>query len=261
MTPKPSQRLENSSCPVPWPLLLLLCAGLVFCSGDTLTQPEVRDSGKASVAISLGKVIATILSRVEVVITGSDMDEIRQDLTIDGNRATGTVRGIPAGSDRLFTLNGYDSSGILAYTGSASADVIAGEQVTVRITMRRVGTAAGKPQLRVADSASAQRGIYASGLYRRNDITRVTGEMENTGDADATNVVMDLRGRNVSGAVISDSRDTVGTVKAGKSKLFTADFSGTSEYSWDTGTYLSLVDYTLSYNEGDPISGSITIPE
>ena len=143
VTPKSSERLKSSNCAVPWPLLLLLCAGLVFCSGDTLTQPEVRDSGKASVAISLGKVIATILSRVEVVITGSDMDEIRQDLTIDGNRATGTVRGIPAGSDRLFTLNGYDSSGILAYTGSASADVIAGEQVTVRITMRRVGTAAG----------------------------------------------------------------------------------------------------------------------
>ena len=258
MTPKSSERLKNSSCPVPWPLLLLLCAGLVFCSGDTLTQPEVRDSGKASVAISLGKVVATTLSRVEVVITGSDMDEIRQDLTISGTRATGTVRGIPAGADRLFTLNGYDSSEGLAYTGSATADVIAGEQVTVRITMRRVGAPAGKPQIRVAGSASAQRpdccGIGA---------TTITGEIENTGDGDATNVVLDFRARNISGAAISDSRATIGTVKEGESKLFTARFSGTcwsSVIECET-KYVARADYTLSYNEGEPISGRITIPE
>lgn len=259
MTPKSSERLEYSSCRVPWPLLLLLGAGLAFCSGDTLTQPEVRDSGKASVAISLGKVVATILSRVEVVIAGSDMQEIRQDLTIDGNRATGTVRGIPAGSDRLFTLNGYDSPGGLAYTGSATADVIAGEQVTVRITMRRVGAPVGKPRLQVASSASAQRpGCCAIGA------TTITAEIENTGDAEATSVTMDLRARNSSGAAISDSSATIGTVKEGESRLFTARFSGTcwSQYDRDCGTkYVARADYTLSYNEGAPISGSITIPE
>ena len=258
MPPKSSERLKSSNCAVPWPLLLLLCAGLVFCSGDTPTQPEVR-SGKASVAISLGKVVATTLSRVEVVVTGSDMDEIRQDLTIDGNRATGTVRGIPAGSDRLFTLNGYASSGGLAYTGSATADVIAGEQVTVRITMRRVGAPVGRPRLQVKSSASAQRpDCCAVGT------TTITGEIENTGDGDASNVEIDFRARNSSGAAISDSRATIGSVKKGESKLFTAGFSGTcwSQFSGDCGTkYVSGADYTLSYNEGEPISGSIAIPE
>lgn len=261
MTPKSSGRLKSSSCPVPCPLLLLLCAGLVFCSGDTLTQPEVRDSGRASVAIGLGKVVSATLSRVEVVITGSDMDEIRQDLTISGNRATGTVRGIPAGAGRLFTLNGYDSSGGLAYAGSATADVIAGEQVTVRITMRRVGAPVGKPRLQVASSASAQRGLSKS-IFDLPDITRINGEIDNTGDGDATNLVIDLRARNSSGAAISDSRVTIGTVKAGDSKLFSADFSGTSQYkSLDPEIYVSSADYTVSYNEGDPISGRITIPE
>ena len=260
MTPKSSERLKNSHCPVPWPLLLILCAGLASCSRGTLTQPVGRDSGKASVAIRLGKVVATTLSRVEVVITGSDMAEIRQDLTIDGDRATGIVRDIPAGSDRLFTLNGYDSSGGLAYTGSATADVVAGEQVTVRITMRRVGAPAGKPRLQVASSASAQRGLGKS-VYDR-DITRINGEIDNTGDGDATNVVIDLRARNSSGAAISDSRVTIGTVKAGDSKLFSADFSGTSEYKYsEPEIYVSSVDYMVSYNEGDSISGRITIPE
>ena len=108
-----------------------------------------------------------------MVISGSDMSEVRQDLTIDGDRATESCGTLPAGDDRLFTLNGYDSSGGLAYTGSATADVIAGEQVTVRITMRRVGTPVGKPRLQVAGSASAQRpdccGIGA---------TTITGEIE-----------------------------------------------------------------------------------
>ena len=254
MTPKSSERLKSSNCAVPWPLLLLLCAGLVFCSGDTPTQPEVR-SGKASVAISLGKVVATTLSRVEVVVTGSDMDEIRQDLTIDGNRATGTVRGIPAGSDRLFTLNGYASSGGLAYTGSATADVIAGEQVTVRITMRRVGAPVGKPRLQVAGEASVQR------PHSTSDVTTITGEVENTGDADASNVRIELRARNSNGAAISDSRASIGAVKAGESELFTAAFGGTCGLlgGCSVSKFVSSADYTLSYNEGDPVSGSLTI--
>ncbi len=259
MTLKSSERLKNSNCPVPLALLFLLCAGLVSCSGDTLTQPGgVRDSGKASVAIRLGKVVATTLSRVEVVITCSDMAEIRQDLTIDGDRATGIVRDIPAGSDRLFTLNGYDSSGSLAYTGSATADVIAGEQVTIRITMRRVGAPAGKPRLRIATSASAQRPDCCS-----IGTTVITAEIDNTGDADATNVTIDFRARHNSGAAISDSRATIGTVAKGESKLFTTSFSGTcwSKYTDCETKYVSRVDYTLSYSEGDPISGRTTIPE
>ena len=94
------------------------------------------------------------------------------------------------------------------------------------------------------------------------DKTRITGEIDNTGDGDATNVVIDLRARNNSGAAISDSRVTIGTVEAGDSKLFTADFPGTSEWKHsESEIYVSSVDYTLSYNEGDPISGRITIPE
>ena len=259
VTAKSPTRLKNSNL-VYWPLLCALGTGLASCSGDALTQPEARDSGEASFTIRVGKAVAAAMSRAEVVITGSGMAEIRQDLTIDGDTATGTVRDIPVGTDRLFTLNGYDSSGNLAYTGSGTADVIADRQVTVRITMRRVTTPSGTPKLRIASSASAERGIYASSvLYRRNDVTRITGEIENTGDADATNVVIDLRGRNIAGAAISDSQVTIGTVQERASKLFTADFSGTSEHSWDEETYLSRVDYTLSYSEAESISGSITV--
>jgi len=72
------------------------------------------------------------------VITASDIEEIRQDLSISGELATGTVEDIPAGNNRLFTLNGYDAAGDLVYSGSSEVELPAGEVVPVQITMRRV---------------------------------------------------------------------------------------------------------------------------
>ena len=190
--------------------------------GVALTQPEARDSGEASFSIRVGKAVAAALSRAEAVITGSDMAEIRQELTIDGDTAAGHVRDIPAGTDRLFTLNGYDSPGTLTFTGSATADVIAGQQVTVRIIMRRVASPSGTPQLRVSSYASAQR-PDCCGL----GTTSITGEIDNTGEANATNITIELRARNINGAAISDSHTDIGTLKMGESELFRAEFPET----------------------------------
>ena len=121
-----------------WAIVCALCVGVVACSDSALTRPEANDGGEASFFIR-SKVVAATLSRAEVVITGSNMDEIRQELTIDGAVITGIVQNIPAGEERRFVLNGYDSSGNLAYSGSAIADVVAGEQVTIRITMKKQG--------------------------------------------------------------------------------------------------------------------------
>ena len=136
---KLSAKLKNNQAYLMyWAIVCALCVGVVACSDSALTRPEANDGGEASFFIR-SKVVAATLSRAEVVITGSNMDEIRQDLTIDGDVITGIVQNIPAGEERRFVLNGYDSSGNLAYSGSAIADVVAGEQVTVRITMRKQG--------------------------------------------------------------------------------------------------------------------------
>ena len=136
---KLSAKLKNNQAYLMyWAIVCALCVGVVACSDSALTRPEASDNGEASFVIR-SKVVAATLSRAEVVITGSNMDEIRQDLTINENVITGIVQNIPAGDERRFTLNGYDSSGNLAYSGSAIADVVAGEQVTVRITMRKQG--------------------------------------------------------------------------------------------------------------------------
>ena len=136
---KLSVNLRNSSqgCLMYWVVLCVLYVGLSSCSDGAPSRPAAGESGEVSFAIRMGKAVAETLARAEVVITGSDMEDVRQELTINDNVVTGLVRNIPAGEDRLFTLNGYDSSGSLAYTGSATADVVAGQQVTVRITMKR----------------------------------------------------------------------------------------------------------------------------
>ena len=136
---KLSAKLKNNQAYLMyWVLVCALCVGVTACSDSALTRPEASDGGEAAFFIR-SKVVAATLSRAEVVITGSNMDEIRQDLTIDEDVITGIVRDIPAGDERRFVLNGYDSSGDLAYSGSAIADVVTESQVTVRITLRKQG--------------------------------------------------------------------------------------------------------------------------
>ena len=135
---KLSAKLRNrtQACLIYWVVLCALYVGLSSCSDGAPSRSEPSESGEVSFAIKMGKAVAATLARAEVVITGSDMDDIRQELSIQDNVVTGLVRNIPVGGNRLFTLNGYDSSGNLVYAGSATADVVAGQQITVRITMR-----------------------------------------------------------------------------------------------------------------------------
>ena len=252
---KSSEKSKNSKfCLISWLMLLAICVSLASC-GETSTsvQPDSSESGEISVVIRLSKVAAASMSRAEVVITASDMAEIRQDLAISGDTVTGLVQDIPAGTNRLFALNGYDSSGSLIYSGSATTDVIAGQQVTVRITMRRVSSQAGSPQFRMLSPASAQI-AYSSGVYT----TTITGEIENTGTADATNVVIDFRARSSNNAPITDASVNIGTAKKGESKIYTASFANTAFFSSDS-RYVSKADYTITYNEGGPDTGTITV--
>ena len=226
------------------------------CSDSSIpVGVNTDESGEISVVIKLSKKAAASLTRAEVVISAADMNEISQDLTINGDTVTGTVEDIPAGNNRLFTLNGYESDGNLIYSGSASADVIAGQQIAVRITMRRLSSQLGSPQLSIRSSASAQRPTYEG-------VTTITGEIENNGSVDATNVAIDLRARNESGAAVSDARASIGIVRKGESKLFTDSFNGTCYSDNQFGCpaiFVVRADYTITYSEGDPIEGTITV--
>ena len=88
---------------IPLFLQLVVCLSLVACgeAPTTTEQPASNGVGEISVAIRLSKVVAASLFRAEIVITASDMADIRQDLPINGDTASGVVEDIPAGSSRL----------------------------------------------------------------------------------------------------------------------------------------------------------------
>lgn len=222
-------------------LLLIGVWGSVNSCGDR-TAPAASDrddSGEVSFSFRLSKLAVATMSRAEVVITGADMAEIRQELTISGDTVSGTVRGVPAGTDRVFTINGYDAAGDVVYTGAATAEVVAGQQVTVRIVLRRTSIV-GKPELKLQPSIHVERSFG----------TTITGEVTNSGTADATGVVIRFRARDSKGAAIEDVTVNVETVLMGESKLFEARFGS---------RFVSSADYTIAYNEGTAVTGTITV--
>lgn len=120
-------------------LLLLICFLALGSCGEAPVahQPKQDPTGEISVAIRMGKVAAANISRAEIVVTTGGT-KMKQRLNIDGNTITGLVTGIPVGPAQ-FTLNGYNASDTLTYTGFATATITAGPSVPVNILVRRVG--------------------------------------------------------------------------------------------------------------------------
>jgi hypothetical protein len=147
-----SDRRLNGNHRWTWILLLTLCLGLGGCGDDGggITSPANENAGTAAIALKMSAATAAELSRIEVVVSGAAMDEIRETLEWDGETATGTVT-VPAGGGRLFTLNAYDLDGNLRYTGEDRTDVVAGAEVTVEITMRRASSSSGSADVPTGD--------------------------------------------------------------------------------------------------------------
>ena len=125
-----------------WFFLFFVGIACFTACGDSASPPVgigESDTATASFSLRLSKVATETLSLVEVVITAGDMVEIKEDLIIQGEIATGVVE-VPAGINRRFVLNGYDSNGNLIYTGGKRTDVIAGKRIQLEIEMFVVGT-------------------------------------------------------------------------------------------------------------------------
>ncbi len=124
-------------------LCLLLTVFSCGSQGDRLSGPQDR-SGEGSVSMSLPipKALQQTVARVEYTVSAADMTTMSGTLPIVGNAASGTITGIPPGTDRLFTLNAYDTTGELSHTGSASATIEAGVTTNVRIQLLPVSGSA-----------------------------------------------------------------------------------------------------------------------
>jgi len=111
--------------------------------------------GRASVVAAL---TGTDITRVDCVITASDMSPLTVSLTLANGEARGVIAQIPAGPARTFTLNAYAGAALVC-TGSAQADVGAGAVVAVSITALCTST----PAVTLAPRLDLGRPTYASG--------------------------------------------------------------------------------------------------
>jgi hypothetical protein len=126
-------------------LLAILIALIAFSCGSDRQRPTASEptSETGAVALKLAIPQALDVDRVEYIVSAADMDSLRGELTIGSDDvARGTVTGIQPGQERLFTLNAYDSDGLLTYSGSSTADVKAGQTTQVHIALRSLSGAA-----------------------------------------------------------------------------------------------------------------------
>ncbi len=69
----------------------------------------------------LAKIVA--ITSVTVTVTGADMEDIVESLTISGETASGTIE-VPKGNARSFSIECKDGNGILQYSGSKTQDIL-----------------------------------------------------------------------------------------------------------------------------------------
>jgi hypothetical protein len=127
---------------------------LIGC-GDLSLQPDKNSfhldndqgtgSGKSfKIAVPIPKLAVDNVAKVEYLLTGTDMEDLRGELVIGGDDvARGAVRGVKAGNSRTVTLNALNSSGVITYTGSSVMNVTAGETTSVNVVMKATNVTDG----------------------------------------------------------------------------------------------------------------------
>jgi hypothetical protein len=231
-------------------LVILTVFGLIACdSGPQPMQAESEGGGEMSVLMALSKPAAAAIATAEVVVTGDGMADILQVLAVSGSAISGTVRGIPAGPDRTFTINGYDLSGSLTYTGSATATVTAGQQVTVSIAVRSTNsTTPTNVVLEILSPIAVNYEFSFSDGY-----LEISGEISNPSSLTANDVSVVLSARNASGALMDQGTKVIGDVPPG-TLFFTFRFPREVFASGDKKA--SSIDYVISHSLGGFDTGS-----
>jgi hypothetical protein len=123
-------------------VMVVLCVVATGCGDAGGPASSSVSTATASISIRLSKVASSLITRVEAVVTGTDMSDLRRDLLKQDELYSG-VFAVPAGPSRAFTLNGYNADGTLTYTGTTTADVIVDARIQIEIIMRRIAPSTG----------------------------------------------------------------------------------------------------------------------
>ncbi len=125
--------------------IFLFTAPFMGCNEALLKSADAPESEPTNSGSVLFKIVAgsgssfsAIAKTADVEISAADMNSIKAMLEVTETSITGKVENIPVGKGRAFTVSVYDEDGLVQYRGSAEADIEAGKDVPVRITLTRV---------------------------------------------------------------------------------------------------------------------------
>jgi hypothetical protein len=115
---------------------LLLALGLAMLAG---CAPSPSDTGSAQFAVSVPQALSASISRVSVTASAADFPSFSVDLASSNGSWGGLLGSLPAGSNRSFQAQAFDSSGTRLYEGSATGvSISANQTVLVAITLQQV---------------------------------------------------------------------------------------------------------------------------
>lgn len=110
------------------------CSVLALGCTEPLRGPTGLEPGMARLSFS-ASVEGTTVNTLTVEVTAIDMSApFVYNLTVEEGTATGTIE-VPAGSDRLITISAFDANGIETHRGSATVDIVEGDNPPLMITL------------------------------------------------------------------------------------------------------------------------------
>ncbi len=121
------------------PRLSALAALLLLCLA-ACTSPPSQPTGSVQFAASTQQALsASDITRVKVTISASDMSSLVVELARSNGSWGGLIGNIPAGSNRAFLAEAFDSSGTKRFQGQTSGVTITANQTTaVAITLQEI---------------------------------------------------------------------------------------------------------------------------
>ena len=120
---------------------MIFVSVLMCCS----KLPETVTPQYSGAGVSLLKIMTMqdtlfqkIAKKAVLTITASDMLTMSSNLSVTDTIVEGLIKGIPAGTNRLFTVTVYDSLDSLEYKGSSTANIVADSTVLIGINVYRI---------------------------------------------------------------------------------------------------------------------------
>jgi hypothetical protein len=93
--------------------------------------PSSSDTGSAQFAVSVPQALSSSISRVSLTVTATDFPSFSVDLVFSQGVWGGFLGNIPAGSNRSFLAQAFDSSGTRLFEGSAVGVSISANQTAL----------------------------------------------------------------------------------------------------------------------------------